>query len=399
MTMLASRSHFLPSQGPRAHQGAGLSPVIVGSATALPSQAYDQSYISDVVHSVVPPEMQRDGKFRRFFETVQVRRRHFVIPPERIVRLKGFKERNDIYIEAALELSERVLIDALDDAALTPADVGMLATTSVTGIAVPSLDARLMNRIDFSRSLVRMPLFGLGCLGGAAGVARVSEWLRGNPDQCAVLLAVETCSLSFQFDAQIGNLVSIGLFGDGAAAVVMAGARHPLARASGCARDVYRTPRGARARVLGARSTFFPSTERVMGWDIGDNGFTPVLSHDVPDIVRHHAASAVDALLERHDVDRDEVEHWVMHPGGPKVIDAMQSTLALPAHALSATRQHLRDVGNLSSASVLFILDEHRRRIAAGDADAGYGVMMAMGPAFCAEVVLLDFASDEEDEL
>ncbi|HXT16478.1 MAG TPA: 3-oxoacyl-[acyl-carrier-protein] synthase III C-terminal domain-containing protein [Gemmatimonadaceae bacterium] len=390
MTMLARRSRFV---APAAHRApATLSPVIIGSATALPPHRYRQSELSEIVQAAVPAGMQRDGRLRRFFDSVQVDERYFVVPPERVIHLKGFKERNDLYIEAALELSERVLIDALANAGMAPADIGMLATTSVTGIAVPSLDARLMNRIDLPHSLVRMPLFGLGCLGGAAGVARVSDWLRGNPDQIAVLLSVETCSLAFQLDAQIGNLVSIGLFGDGAAAIVMAGARHPLARSGA-------TAGGGRARVIGARSTFFPATERVMGWDIGDNGFTPVLSANVPTIVRDHAPAAVNALLKKHGVDRDDVAHWVMHPGGPKVIDAMESALDLEAGALEPTRRHLQRVGNLSSASVLFILDEHRRRIAAGERPGGYGVMMAMGPAFCAEVVLLDFdAADVEDD-
>jgi alkylresorcinol/alkylpyrone synthase len=333
--------------------------------------------------------MRRDGKLRRFFESVQVEERSFIIPVERIMALGGFKERNAIYIEGALELAEEVLRKALVDAGIEAGDVGMLATTSVTGIAVPALDARLMNRIDFSPNMVRLPLFGLGCLGGAAGVARVAEWLRGHPDKCAILLSVETCSLAFQREADLGNLVSIGLFGDGAAAVVLAGAQHPLAT---------QRRAGARARVLGSLSTFFSNTERVMGWDVGDNGFTPVLSADVPNIVREKAPQAVDALLSRFKLNRQNVRRWVMHPGGPKVIDAMQESLGITPEALTPTRRHLARVGNLSSASVLFILDGHRRSFTeSGDRD-GYGVMMALGPAFCSEVVLLRFEDAARSE-
>lgn len=370
-------------------QLAALSPAIVGTATALPKHRYRQSDLISTVQSALPEGMLRDGMLRRFFESVQVEERSFVIPVEQIMTLGGFKERNDIYIEAALELGEKALRKAFADAGIEPKDVAMLATTSVTGIAVPSIDARLMNRIDFSPNMVRMPLFGIGCLGGAAGVARVAEWLRGNPDKCAVLLAVETCSLAFQRSAGIGNLVSIGLFGDGAAAVVLAGAKHPLA---------LRRPTGTRARVLGTLSRFFPDTEGVMGWDIGDNGFTPILRADVPDIVREHAPTTVDALLSRFKLTRDRVHHWVMHPGGPKVIDAMEQSLELLPGALGHTRRHLARVGNLSSASVLFILDDHRAAFTASHKRDAYGVMMALGPAFCAEVVLLRFEDDAEFE-
>jgi alkylresorcinol/alkylpyrone synthase len=364
---------------------AALSPAIVGTATALPKYRYRQSELTATVQAALPEGMLRDGTLRRFFETVQVEERRFVISVERIMTLGGFKERNDIYIEAALDLGEKVLRRALADAGIEARDVAMLATTSVTGIAVPSIDARLMNRIDFSPNMVRLPLFGLGCLGGAAGVARVAEWLRGHPDKCAVLLSVETCSLAFQREANVGNLVSIGLFGDGAAAVVMAGAKHPLAT---------RRPNGTRARVLGSLSTFFPDTEGTMGWEIGDNGFTPVLSADVPDIVREHAPKAVDALLSRFKLTRDKVHRWVMHPGGPKVINAMEESLELAPDALTPTRRHLARVGNLSSASVLFILDDHRGSFTASEEHGAYGVMMALGPAFCAEVLLLRFEDD-----
>lgn len=357
-------------------------PTIVGSATALPEHRYRQTDIARVVQNRLPEEMLRDGMLQRFFETVGVRERHFAIPIERIMGLGGFQDRNDIYIEAATDLGEQALRDALADAGIEPGEVAMLATTSVTGIAVPSLDARLMNRIDLPHSLVRMPLFGLGCLGGAAGLGRVADWLRAYPDRCAVLLAVELCSLGFQRDRTIGNLISTGLFGDGAAAVVLVGAEHPLAGRTGGA---------ARPGVVASRSAFFPDTERVMGWDIADNGFNVVLSGDVPAIVREHAPRAVDALLGENGLVREDVGAWIMHPGGPKVIDAMEDSLGLGRGSLAATREHLENVGNLSSVSVLFLLDEHRRRAAAGDGSGPYGVLMAMGPAFCAEVVLLRF--------
>ena len=357
-------------------------PAIVGSSTALPGHRYTQKELADVARAGLPPEVFREGMVERFFESVQVEERYMSVPAERLLTLQGFKDRNDLYIEVATDLGERALRKAFADADIEPGEVSMLMTTSVTGIAVPSLDARLMNRIDFDPSLVRMPLFGLGCLGGAAGISRVADWLRAYPGKCAVLLAVETCSLAFQYHSDAATVISNGLFGDGAAAVVMVGAEHPLASQAGL---------DARPHVLGSRSVFFPGTERTMGWDIADNGFNVVLGPDVPDIVRAHAGPGVDGLLSEHGLVREDIGTWVMHPGGPKVIDAMEDSLGLGRGALAATREHLRSVGNLSSVSVLFLLDEHRRRHVPGDGSGPYGVLMAMGPAFCAEIVLLRF--------
>jgi len=357
-------------------------PAIVGSSTVLPEHRYRQTDLAEIARRFLPADVFREGMVERFFESVQVDERYMAVPIERVLALGGFGDRNDLYIEVATDLAERALREAFADAEIEPGEVSMLLTTSVTGIAVPSLDARLMNRIDFDPSLVRMPLFGLGCLGGAAGVARVADWLRAYPDTCAVLLAVETCSLAFQFDPSAATVISNGLFGDGAAAVVIAGAEHPLASRGGV---------HSRPRILGSRSIFFPGTERTMGWDIADNGFNVVLGPDVPEIVRAHAGPGVDGLLAGHGLVREDVGTWVMHPGGPKVIDAMEDSLGLGRGALAATREHLRAVGNLSSVSVLFLLDGHRRAHAPGDGSGPYGVLMAMGPAFCAEIVLLRF--------
>jgi alkylresorcinol/alkylpyrone synthase len=282
----------------------------------------------------------------------------------------------------ATELGARAIDSLLDASGLEARDVAMLMTTTVTGIAVPSLDARLMNVLPFSPHLKRMPLFGLGCLGGAAGLARASEYLRAFPHEAAILLSVELCSLTFQADdVSVANLVSTGLFGDGAAAVLLVGARHPLA-SLGPDLGAAMSP-----RVVSSRSVFFPDTERVMGWDVVDSGFKVVLSADVPEIVRRHVPSAVDAFLAEHELRRSDITTWVMHPGGPKVIDALEECLELPDGALAATREGLAKIGNVSSASVLCLLDEYRRerRPPAGS----HGLLMAMGPAFCAELVLL----------
>lgn len=350
---------------------------IAGTSTALAAHRYGQRELAALVAEYLPAGAVRDGAIERLFARVGVDERYLALPVERYRALRGLGERNDAWIEIATDLGESVVRALLEDAGLDASDISLLATTTVTGIAVPSLDARLMNRLPFRPSLKRMPLFGLGCLGGAAGLARVADYLRGAPTEAALLLSVELCSLTFQpHDGSVANIVSTGLFGDGAAAVLLVGAEHPLAS------------RGRGPRVLDTRSAFFPNTERVMGWDVIDTGFRVVLSNQVADVVARHVPAAVDALLAEHGLDRGDVSAWVVHPGGPKVIDAITRSLELDESALEPTRRCLRRVGNLSSSSVLFLLDE-RRRTPPGDET--WGVLMAMGPAFCAEIVLLSW--------
>ncbi|HJL16431.1 MAG TPA: 3-oxoacyl-[acyl-carrier-protein] synthase III C-terminal domain-containing protein [Sandaracinaceae bacterium LLY-WYZ-13_1] len=360
-------------------------PAVAGSAIAFPPHRYSQKRLARAAARVVPGFERREGFLERFFARVGVEERHLALEPDAYAALDGMQARNDAWIEHATALGERCLRAVLDEAGVAAEEVGQLTTTTVTGLAVPSLDARLMNRLPLSRSLKRVPLFGLGCLGGAAGLARTAEYLRAFPDQVAVLLAVELCSLTLQRqDVSMANIIASGLFGDGAAAVLLAGAEHPLARRAPLG-DAGAPPAG-RPRVVDSRSVFFDDTERVMGWDVVDGGFSVVLSPDVPDLVRREVPPAVDAFLDDHGLTRDDVATWVSHPGGPAVMDALEEGLELSADALAPSRRALAEVGNLSSASVLQLLDEHRRRRPPPGAP---GLMLAMGPAFCAELVLL----------
>jgi len=350
---------------------------IVGTATGLAPHHYDQQQLAALASQFLPAGSHREGTIERFFARVGVQERYLALPVERYRALHGLGERNDAWIAAATELGEGVVRRLLDESGVRADEISLLVTTTVTGIAVPSLDARLMNRLPFRRSLKRMPLFGLGCLGGAAGLARVADYLRGAPTEAAILLSVELCSLTFQpHDGSTANIVSTGLFGDGASAVLLVGAQHPLAS------------RGLGPRIIDARSAFFPDSERVMGWDVIDSGFRVVLGPDVADVVAKHVPPALDALLADHHLVRDDIAAWIVHPGGPKVIDAITKCLGLSESALEPTRACLRRVGNLSSSSVLFLLDERRRH---PPAEGARGLLMAMGPAFCAEMVLLSW--------
>ncbi len=345
---------------------------IAGVATAFPRQYYPQSEISAALQSHWNDKLDRPEYLDRFLARVGVDGRHLALPIERYDELTDWGERNNHWINVAEDLAEQSICRALTRAGLSERDLDAIFFVSVTGIAAPSIDARLINRMNLRAKIKRVPIFGLGCVAGAAGIARAADYVRAYPEQNAVLVAVELCSLTWQrHDHSAANLISTALFGDGAAAVIVSGAERD---ASG-------------PKVLATSSSFYRGTEDVMGWDISSDGFKIVLSTDVPEMVRRHLAHDVDAFLAEQGLERDDIATWIMHTGGPKVLEATAEALHLPDGALEVSWDCLARAGNLSSASVLMVLEEfmNRRRPAAGS----YSVLAAMGPGFCAELVLL----------
>ncbi|GAA4933362.1 type III polyketide synthase [Streptomyces coeruleoprunus] len=336
-----------------------------------------QSDITDMVARSCLPAGADRRVLDRLHAGAQVRTRHTALPLDRYEELRDFGAVNDAFIAGAVDLGAQAVAGALREAGLSPRDVDLLLFTSVTGIAAPSVDARLVGRLGLRPDVRRLPVFGLGCVAGAAGVARLHDCLHGWPDRVAVLLAVELCSLTFQrTDASAANLIATALFGDGAAAVVACGARR---RTAGAADG---------PTVVASRSRLYPDTERLLGWDITGSGFRVVLDPSVPDVVRKNLADDVDGFLSDHGLDRRDVTAWVTHAGGPKVLDAVAEALELPDGALDVSRRSLAEVGNLSSASVLHVLRDtlaSGRRPPAGTP----GLLLAMGPGFCTELVLL----------
>lgn len=343
----------------------------------FPSYYYSQQTLFDALQKHWAKSHSNLDRLERIHHNVGVNGRHLSLPIEEYEKLQGFEEKNRAWIRCALDLGETVLCNLFDKAETRPDEISQIIFTTVTGIAVPSLDARLMNRIPFSPNLKRVPLFGLGCVAGAAGLARTADYLRGHPNEAAVLLSVELCSLTIQADDfSIANIISSGLFGDGAAAVLMVGDEHPQAGSGP-------------PRVIDSRSIFFPNTEHVMGWEVVDSGLKILLSADVSELAEVQLRPEVDAFLGEHGLTIKDIEHWIAHPGGPKVIEAIQNGLGLKEHALDLSRESLATAGNLSSSSVLLVLEETLSRF---QPEAGtYGLLMAMGPAFCAELVLLQW--------
>jgi alkylresorcinol/alkylpyrone synthase len=342
-------------------------PSVAAVSVKFPPNRYSQDETIGALTEFAGPE------FRKFALTSGVEFRNIALPVSRYGELSGFTEANDAYIEIALDLAEQALLTALDQAEIKSSEVDVVFSTTVTGLAVPSLEARLISRIGLRQDVKRVPLFGLGCVAGAAGLARVYDYLRAYPDQVAVLLAVELCSLTVQReDNSIPNLVASSLFGDAAGVVVATGAD--------------RAPVGP--KLLATRSRTYPDTEDVLGWNIGSSGFRIVLSAEISTIVEKYLGDDIRDFLADHGLRTTDVATWLLHAAGPKVIDAVENVLDLPADAFDRTRNSLRDNGNLSSVSVLDIL---HATMADPPSPGSIGLMIAMGPGFSAELVLLSW--------
>src|ERR1700742_4944664 len=313
---MSQTTYFTSTNQASRHAQGG--PHIAGTAVAFTPYRYDQA---EVAHGLT--EFAEPG-FERFAHTTGVDQRSLALPLARYPKMTGFTEANDAYLEVAVDLGEQAIKNALAAANIEPHEVDTIVLVSSTGIAVPTIDARLMSRIGFRPDIKRVPLFGLGCVGGAAGMARVYDYLHGYPQHVALLLSVELCSLTLQRDdASIPALIGVSLFGDGAAAVVATGADW---NPSGINEN-----RGP--RVLATRSRVIPETVDVMGWNISSSGVQLVMSCGVPKMADEYLRAEVDGFLAEHGVSIADISTWVCHPGGPKVLDSIENALGIAPEA------------------------------------------------------------------
>lgn len=345
---------------------------IASVASAFPEYKYAQEDITDALKRYWGDKLERPGLLERLHSRAGVGQRHLAFASEQYEKFSTFGETNRAWFEVGQELGASAMDAALGRAHLTRRDVDALYVVSITGIASPSLDARLINRMGLRPDVKRTPIFGLGCVGGAVGLTRAADYVKAYPEQIVVLLSVELCSLTMRKDdVSTVNLIATGLFADGVVAAVVGGGQR-----------VYEGP-----EVIGQRSVFYAETEDIMGWDISQNGFGVVLSQKLPALIKSRLGADVDGFLQDHGLTRRDIGSWVIHPGGPKVLQAVEEGLGLHEGELRLSWECLGRVGNLSSGSVLCVLEEtmtnHR------PAPGTIGLVAAMGPGFCSELILL----------
>jgi alkylresorcinol/alkylpyrone synthase len=348
---------------------------IAAVAPVVPEYSYTQAEITAELAPLLAASPSHHSVIERMHGGSGIQRRHTALPIESYRDLGTFRDSNNEFIRVATDLLGQALTTALTEAGLTARDVDFVMFTSVTGVSAPSIDALLIPRLGMRPDVKRIPSFGLGCVAGAAGLARVHDYLVGHPNDVGVVLSVELCSLTLQRgDQSMGNFVATGLFGDGAAAVVMVGEN--------------RDEPGP--RIVDTRSTFIADSHDVIGWNVGGTGFEIVLTAGVADVIHNSFPTEVSEFLGRNQQTIADVDIWLAHPGGPRVLEAFESSLGLERRDLQRSWDTLAQVGNLSSAAVLHVLADAMNASVA-PAPGSTALAFALGPGVSAEFVLLEW--------
>jgi alkylresorcinol/alkylpyrone synthase len=341
-------------------------PRLMSIATAVPAHPLDQDDVIRRVRALfgAAPPLER---LLPVFANSGIRTRYSCVPIDWYDRRHGWAERNRVYISGALELLENTSLRLLDRAGLDKDAIDTVVTVSTTGIATPSLDALLIERMGLRRDVRRLPIFGLGCAGGVIGLARAAAQALAAPGETVLFLVVELCALSFRaHDWSKSNIVATALFGDGAAGVLLSTA-------------------GQGPAIIATGEHTWPGSLDIMGWDIADDGFSAIFSRDIPQLVATKLRGAADQFLARHHLALEKIDCFVCHPGGAKVIAALEEAFGLRVGSLAGARRVLRDYGNMSAATVLFVLEQ----MLAQAAKWNLALMSALGPGFTAGFLVL----------
>lgn len=356
-------------------------PRLVALATAVPDHVLRQSEVVERARLLFQGRIDDFARLLPVYGNAGIETRHSCVPLDWYGRPVGWRERNELYLQHALDLIERVARRCLDRASLPASAVDALVTVSSTGVATPSLDARLMERLPFRRDVERLPIFGLGCAGGALGLARAAALAQAKAGVRVLLLVVELCGITFRSgDSSKSNVVASALFADGAAAVLVSSA------------DGDEGP-----RITGWGEYTWLDSLDVMGWRVEDDGLGVLFSRDIPTIIRRDYAAALDAFLIAQGVGRAALGGLALHPGGTKVVEALEDVFGLPRGGLAEARDVLRRFGNMSAPTVLFVLQQVLRELRKRPI-----LVSALGPGFTAAFVTLlpqtAMPSDEFDE-
>lgn len=373
-----ARSGPFPAHERRAPPPRQAAPRLLSLATAVPEHRLERRSVEAFATRVFDPERSEIGRLLPAFGNAGIAERRSALPLERLAAPRGWRQRHADFLETAPPLAERALLACLAQAGLAAEAVDALVVTCTTGFTVPSLDALLMQRLPFRADLQRLPVFGLGCAGGALGLARAAALAQAQPGSRVLLLSLELCTQTFRpNDGSNSNIIACALFADGAAAALLS--TEPAAGEAAA-------PASAGPRIVGWGERRWPDSLEVMGWHVEDDGLGVLFAPEIPRIARKGFAEAVDAFLDGQGLARDELDGYVLHPGGAKVLAALKQSLGLPSGALEDEREVLKRYGNMSGPTVLFAL---ARKLGRGALE-GRHLLAALGPGFTAGFVLLE---------
>lgn len=344
-------------------------PRLLSLATAVPPYVLHQHEVAPAAAGLFAGHFADFSRLEPVYANAQIETRYSCVPIEWYREPHGFGERNRLYIHNALALLERATLACLERAGLGLDDIDGLVTVSSTGIATPSLDALLMERLEMRRDVTRLPIFGLGCAGGVIGLGRTGELARARPRSRLLLLVVELCGLTFRSnDRSKSNVIATALFGDGAAAAVVS-----------CEGE---------GPVLTAWAEHtWPQSLEIMGWEVKDDGLAVVFSRDIPTLVRERMGEATSKFLAAQHLELKDIDSFVCHPGGAKVIEALEEVYGLASGGLRHSRRVLRDFGNMSAPTVLFVLEK-----ALEESGPKRHLLTTLGPGFTAGFMTMEMS-------
>ena len=358
----------------RAPPPVGVEVEIVSVATAVPKHVTGQAEVSERAQKIYPQFARLDS----LYKNTGIERRYSVEPKEWYLRTHTWEERTESYQRNALDLLEQVAVDAVAEAGLSLRDIDTIVTNTITGLAIPTLEARLMNRLAFRPDVQRLPMFGFGCGGGVAGLSRAARMAQAQPGSNVLFLTVDLCSLCLRInDPSITMFVAAALFGDGAAGIVL--------RSRGESHAAPTRGSAALPRIGPIGEYTWSNTEHIMGFDIKDDGFGIVLSPELPALMRDRLGEGIVPFFAREGLLPNDFEGLLLHPGGSKLLTTVESTLGIPRDRLRYSWKVLKEYGNMSSVTALFVLKE-----ALADKVHGRFLMAAFGPGFSGYFVVLD---------
>lgn len=347
-------------------------PKIIDVATAVPEHKVDQTTASLFAKKHFKNRLRELDRLLPIFVNSGIKTRYFCQPVDWMLKPHSLEERNSSYIQFATDLSATAALKLMKQNKMIPEEFDYIIYVNSTGLSTPSIDARLINKLNLRRNIHRTPVWGLGCAGGSAGLSHAYRYLLGHPKGKVLMIATELCGLTFLADDYSrSNLVATALFSEGSAAVLVAGDEVS----------------GKGLEIIGTKSTFYPDSLDVMGWNVVSKGLQVVFAQRIPEIVKEQASKDISDFLSDHNLSLTDISAFLFHPGGTKVLEAYESALNLVNDELALSEEILTNYGNISSATVLFVLERYIRKFSNGR--SGYGLISALGPGFCSESILI----------